>query len=99
MNAKSPVKTIVVGVAVSLAVLLALAGCKEEPAKPTEPNQTQQVTAAVEQTICPVLGGAIDKNVYTEYKGKKVYFCCPMCKPEFEKNPEKYVGKLPQFKE
>ncbi len=51
------------------------------------------------QKICPVMGGAINKDVFTMYKGKKVYFCCPGCKPEFEKNPEKYLAKLPQFKE
>ncbi|MCK4998304.1 MAG: YHS domain-containing protein, partial [Anaerohalosphaera sp.] len=32
-------------------------------------------------------------------KGKKVYFCCPGCDAEFKKDPEKYIGKLPQFKE
>ncbi|MHC4546052.1 MAG: YHS domain-containing protein [Planctomycetota bacterium] len=41
----------------------------------------------------------INKDLFTVYKGKKVYFCCPGCKPEFEKNPEKYLAKLPQFKE
>ncbi|HBG26482.1 MAG TPA: YHS domain-containing protein [Phycisphaerales bacterium] len=39
----------------------------------------------------------IDKNVFVEYQGKKVYFCCEQCKGEFEKNPEKYLDKLPQF--
>ncbi len=43
------------------------------------------------------MGMAIDKSVNTEYKGKKVYFCCPGCIAEFKKNPEKYVAKLPQF--
>jgi YHS domain-containing protein len=42
-------------------------------------------------------GGAINKDIYTVYKGKKVYFCCVGCKPQFEKDPEKYIGKLPQF--
>jgi Cu(I)/Ag(I) efflux system membrane fusion protein len=52
------------------------------------------------QKICPVMGGAINKDVFTLYEGKKVYFCCPGCKPEFEKNPKKYlVAELPQFKE
>jgi YHS domain-containing protein len=46
------------------------------------------------QTTCPVLGGNIDKNVYADYKGKRVYFCCPGCDKEFEKNPEKYLQKL-----
>jgi len=53
--------------------------------------------ASIEQTTCPVTGDKIDKNVFVEYKGKKVYFCCSMCKGTFEKDPEKYVAKLPQF--
>jgi YHS domain-containing protein len=54
-------------------------------------------TAIKEQTTCPVMGGAINKEYSTEYKGKKVYFCCPGCKEPFEKDPEKYISKLPQF--
>jgi YHS domain-containing protein len=60
-------------------------------------EQSPAVKAAVEQTTCPVMGGTINKEIFTEYKGKKVYFCCPMCKPKFEKDPEKYISKLPQF--
>jgi Cu(I)/Ag(I) efflux system membrane fusion protein len=52
-----------------------------------------------EQTKCPVMGGAIDKRYFTMYNGKKVYFCCPGCDAEFKKEPEKYLDKLPQFKE
>jgi Cu(I)/Ag(I) efflux system membrane fusion protein len=44
-------------------------------------------------------GNPIDKNVFTEYKGKKVYFCCPACIDKFKAEPEKYVKDLPQFKE
>jgi YHS domain-containing protein len=57
----------------------------------------QAATVAAEQTTCPVLGGPIDKNLFTEYKGKKVYFCCAECKQKFEQDPQKYVSKLPQF--
>jgi len=52
-----------------------------------------------EQTTCPVMGGTINKNIFTEYKGKKVYFCCAGCIEKFEENPEEYISKLPQFKE
>jgi YHS domain-containing protein len=63
-----------------------------------EANQTAQTgLASIEQKTCPVTGDKIDKNVFVEYKGKKVYFCCSACKAKFEANPEKYVGKLPQF--
>ena len=78
--------------------LIVLTGCKKksEPAKPTETKQV--VSEAIEQKTCPVMGGAINKELYTEYKGKKVYFCCPGCKGKFEKEPDKYMSKLPQFK-
>ena len=46
------------------------------------------------QTECPVLGGNIDKNVYADYKGQRVYFCCKGCDEEFKKNPEKYLEKM-----
>jgi YHS domain-containing protein len=46
------------------------------------------------QTTCPVLAGPIDKRVYADYQGKRIYFCCKGCDAEFEKNPEKYMKKL-----
>ncbi|MBN1816272.1 MAG: efflux RND transporter periplasmic adaptor subunit [Sedimentisphaerales bacterium] len=49
------------------------------------------------QTICPVMGNPIDETVFTEYQGKKVYFCCPGCIDTFLAEPDKYLAKLPQF--
>jgi YHS domain-containing protein len=46
------------------------------------------------QTKCPVLGGDIDKNVYVDYEGKRIYFCCAGCPEEFKKDPAKYMKKL-----
>lgn len=46
------------------------------------------------QEYCPVMGGKIDKNVYADYEGKRVYFCCTSCRQEFLKNPDKYIQKL-----
>ena len=56
-----------------------------------------EVKQAAEQRTCPLMGGAINKSIFAEYKGKKVYFCCAGCKPRFEAEPEKYLAKLPQF--
>ena len=66
-----------------------------------EAKKTVKTAAAeVEQTMCPIMdGNKIDKNVFVEYKGKKVYFCCPECKAKFQAEPEKYIAKLPQFKQ
>jgi YHS domain-containing protein len=30
----------------------------------------------------------------SEYGGKKVYFCAPGCKKQFDTNPEKFAGKV-----
>ncbi len=49
------------------------------------------------QPTCPVMGGPIDPNVYIDYKGKRVYFCCQGCDDQFLANPERYLDKLPQF--
>ncbi len=90
--------TIILLVTVLGVGLIILPGCKkkEQPAAPTAIKQA--VTAAVEQTGCPVLGGPVDKNVYTDYQGKKVYFCCKQCLAAFNADPNKYVDKLPQLK-
>jgi len=79
--------------------LIVLNGCKKsEPATSTE--EAGQVAADItQQTVCPVMEAPINKDLFTEYKGKKVYFCCPGCKEKFEKEPEKYLAKLPQFKD
>ena len=68
------------------------------PVKPeATPAAAQQVAQVAEQTTCPVMGGAIDKNIFIEYQGKKVYFCCTDCLDTFKADPEKYISKLPQF--
>ena len=59
--------------------------------------------AAVEkhtQKKCPVRENVIKRwKVYSDYKGKRVYFCCKPCIPEFEKDPEKYMKKLKDWGE
>ena len=92
--------------------LIALNGCKKSEPAPSETTaETMQghaatmdepakaVAAAIEQTTCPVMGGAINKAIFTEYKGEKVYFCCSPCEEKFKEEPEKYIAKLPQFKQ
>jgi len=46
------------------------------------------------QEYCPVMGGKINRDIYVDYQGKRIYFCCPACPPEFRKDPEKYLKKL-----
>jgi YHS domain-containing protein len=95
-------KEVLISGFVFAAMLVWVSGCGKSGSTAPKPQKGQQPAASAvqagEQTTCPVMEGQpINKAVFTEYKGKKVYFCCESCKPEFEKNPEKYLGKLPQF--
>jgi len=46
------------------------------------------------QTLCPVMGGEIDKGVFVDYKGKRIYFCCAQCVEKFKADPETYLKKM-----
>ena len=72
---------------------------EKKPEAMTMPMPVKEIAAAAEQTMCPIMDMAIDKKVFVEYKGKKVYFCCPGCEDKFEANPAQYIAKLPQFKQ
>ena len=86
--------------AILLAIVMVFGRKKKAEEEIAAPPATPDVQAkTIEQTTCPVMGGAIDTKYFAEYQGKKVYFCCPACIGTFEKEPEKYLDKLPQFKQ
>ncbi len=84
-------KSMMIALMLALAMAFAAAGVgwAAEPSTPfmERPRPKQQVA-------CPVVGGKINKNLYRDYKGQRVYFCCPDCIPIFEKNPEAYLQKM-----
>ena len=57
-------------------------------------KKVQSKKALVPQKTCPVMGNPIDKKIFADYKGKRVYFCCPGCLPTFKQDPEKYLKIL-----
>lgn len=46
------------------------------------------------QTTCPVMGGKINKDLYVDADGRRIYVCCKGCIGAVKKNPEKYIEKL-----
>ena len=63
--------------------------------RPKAPAVTGEKRAAPKaQTICPVMGEKIDKTLYVDHMGKRVFFCCKMCVGKFNKDPMKYIKKL-----
>jgi len=101
MNDKKKIEMMILLTVIVLTGIFAFAGCKKQK-EATMPATTKEATSQaakqIEQTTCPVMGGPINKDIYYEYKGKKVYFCCSDCLAKFKAEPEKYLSKLPQFK-
>lgn len=46
------------------------------------------------QTLCPIMGNPINKDVYTDYDGMRIYFCCGGCDGTFLEAPEKYLSQM-----
>lgn len=47
------------------------------------------------QTTCPVSDEKLeDKSVYTDYEGRRVYFCCKKCRGTFSDNPQKFLDNM-----
>lgn len=59
-------------------------------------NQGKKVVEKklVPQKTCPVMGGEINKDLYVDYKGKRIYVCCEGCLAKLKKDPEMYSKKL-----
>ena len=74
----------------ALLLAFAAAGCQ----KKEQPYAAAPAAAEIAQKICPVMGNPINKDIYVDYKGRRVYFCCPMCPPVFNRDPEKYIKIL-----
>ena len=59
-------------------------------------NETNKMS----QKVCPVmtfgdLGCSVTKNdFYTDYKGKRIFFCSEGCRETFKKDPAKFINKL-----
>jgi len=84
----------VVVVAVAWGVLAA--GCKSEsqPAPTGKAPPVSFAKAEIAQKLCPVTGELINPNIFVDYDGRRIYFCCDMCPPQFKKDPEKFLKKL-----
>jgi YHS domain-containing protein len=69
----------------------------ESPAATPSPVSTNAVTAAKAekpQTICPVMKVPIDKKLFVDHDGKRIYLCCRGCIGAVKKDPAKYVAAM-----
>ncbi len=56
---------------------------------------TKAVVDAKAQTVCPVMdGNKIDKKIFVDVKGKRIYLCCPGCIDKVKADPDKFIKIL-----
>jgi len=84
-------------------VLLTFAVGAHSAEEGTHAHNGENTVAAPEHepttnAVCPVMPGMkVDSDIFTDYQGKRVYFCCLSCRAAFARDPEKYLALLPQF--
>jgi YHS domain-containing protein len=66
------------------------------PTPPSGVGQTAEVKGepGKPQTVDIFSGKPVNKSVYTDYNGKRIYFCCDTEKGEFLKNPEMNMKRI-----
>jgi YHS domain-containing protein/uncharacterized membrane protein len=58
-------------------------------------NAPPATNATAINTNCPVSGKPVVATQTTRFEGRLIAFCCADCKAAFEKEPQKFAGKLP----
>ena len=76
--------------ALLMTAALAQAGACEEKTATGE----AKVADGKVQTECPVMGGRINKAIYADHDGKRIYLCCKGCIGAVKKDPAKYIKAL-----
>ncbi len=62
--------------------------------------RAQSPASSLSNQYCPVTTNELaDENIFIDYQGRRVYFCCSKCRKDFLKNPEAYLANLPEKSE
>lgn len=56
-------------------------------------EETPEVSKIAVDPICKMDVDTETTDLYTDYEGKRYYFCAPYCKQTFEANPEEYKNQ------
>ena len=64
------------------------------PAKAQAEKVAKKAGKVVHQTMCPVMGNAIDKKLFVDHEGKRIYVCCAGCLETIKKDPATYIKQM-----
>jgi hypothetical protein len=78
-------------------IFVCCAGCipaiQKDPDKYIAQLEATGVTLPRVQSICPVMGRPIDRKLFVDHGGKRLYVCCPACVKIAGQDPAKYMAK------
>lgn len=69
------------------------------PVQAHDGHKHAESTKPYKADTCIVSGdklGEMGKPVVFEYKGQEIKLCCKACRKDFDKDPAKYLAKLPK---
>ncbi len=77
---------------------LMIISCAEEEKSPQKVEEVATEEAGSQapkaQTTDAFSGNPINRSIYADYQGKRIYFCCANSKKQFENDPERYIAKF-----
>lgn len=60
----------------------------------TPQDETLQLRGLKLQTVCPVTGEPVNRDIFTDYRGFRIYFCSGACLKTFLEHPDTYMSAL-----
>jgi hypothetical protein len=69
-------------------IALALALVVTGPVSAAARRGSDDPKATKPQSTCPVMGGRVNRDLYTDVVGQRIYVCCQGCIEKVERDPE-----------
>lgn len=80
------------------ASILCCSGDNNDAARKTETEEVRtQAPPTSYQTRDAFSGKLVKRYIYSDYNGKRVFFCCANSKADFLKDPEKYMQRFSEL--
>jgi hypothetical protein len=57
-------------------------------------DKAEAKAEAKAQVTCPIMGGAVNTNIFADVKGCRVYVCCEACKAKVLAEPDQALAKI-----
>ncbi len=71
-----------------------IAPVRKEFAKYAKKIEASGEVVAKLQASCPVMGGKVDRKLYVDHGGMRIYVCCQGCTDAVRKDPVRHIEKL-----